>query len=234
MFLALNAKTGATLWSYGCASNCGLTFSGATPAVGNGAVYFGCSTRSLNGGLCALEASNGNLLWTYQAGTGNAAVSVSDGTVYMEQELSGNTDEPIVALNSSGSPLWTTTLACCGNLSPPAVGGGRVYALVSGNALEALNAKTGKVSWTSSPSCGGEDSSPSIANGVVYVTPGVHCSDTFALDAKNGTLLWDAPTGGRGYGAPPIILNGTLYAQCWNMCAYDLSSAEVKRGSPIR
>ncbi|MBV8530670.1 MAG: PQQ-like beta-propeller repeat protein [Candidatus Eremiobacteraeota bacterium] len=236
-FIAADAKSGTPLWTYGCSYNCGwvAVANGPLPAVGGSNVYFACNnyhTPPFNG-LCAFNASNGNLLWKYSgASGGNSAVSVAGGTIYMQQD--GNGSETITALNSSGSVLWTNSSVCpaserCANPNPPAVGGGRVYVLGGGNALYALNAKSGAQKWVSSPACGGYVSSPSVANGVVYLDAGIHCEDTYALSAANGNLLWQAPYGGYGYGAPPIILNGTLYANCGALCAYGLSGDVKKR-----
>ena len=89
---ALNANTGAKLWSYpafvistpavangvvyigssdgnlyalnaGAAAVEGYAAGGGAPAVANGVVYVGCSD-----GLCALNASTGAKLWSYDAG----------------------------------------------------------------------------------------------------------------------------------------------------------------------
>ena len=54
---ALNASTGAKLWSYATAF-----YVESAPAVANGVVYIGSDK------LYALNASTGALLWSYAAG----------------------------------------------------------------------------------------------------------------------------------------------------------------------
>ena len=56
---ALNASTGAKLWSYTTGSN---VYS--SPAVANGVVYVG----SYDGNVYALKAGTGAKLWSYATG----------------------------------------------------------------------------------------------------------------------------------------------------------------------
>ena len=57
---ALNASTGALLWSYNTEGQ-----ARSSPAVANGVVYVG----SLDNNVYALNASTGALLWKYTTGT---------------------------------------------------------------------------------------------------------------------------------------------------------------------
>jgi serine/threonine-protein kinase len=75
---ALNAKTGAKLWSYTTGS-----FVTSSPAVANGVVYV------LSDNLYALKASTGALLWSYPvSGSTNvcclsSSPAVVNGAVYV-------------------------------------------------------------------------------------------------------------------------------------------------------
>ena len=73
---ALDARTGAKLWSYAT----GYSVQ-SSPAVANGVVYVG----SADGNVYALNASTGAKLWSYAAG--NYAVysspAVANGVVYV-------------------------------------------------------------------------------------------------------------------------------------------------------
>lgn len=83
--LALDAKSGSVIWSYGCSSNCGLTFPGTPPAVADGTAYVPCAGRNNFNGLCALNAANGALLWTDSgASGGNTAVSTVGKVAYVQ------------------------------------------------------------------------------------------------------------------------------------------------------
>ena len=84
---ALNASTGAKLWS----SPAG----GSSPAVANGVVYAGCGAH-----VYALNASTGAKLWSYPIGGYSPAVA--NGVVYI-----GTGDGREYALNAStGAKLW--------------------------------------------------------------------------------------------------------------------------------
>jgi len=75
---ALNATTGAQLWSYATGN---IVWS--SPAVANGAVYVG----SYDNNVYALNAKTGTKLWSYA--TGNAVDSspaVASGMVYVSSE----------------------------------------------------------------------------------------------------------------------------------------------------
>ena len=56
---ALNASTGALLWSYTTGNDVG-----SSPAVANGVVYVGCNDDN----VYALNAHTGALLWSYATG----------------------------------------------------------------------------------------------------------------------------------------------------------------------
>ena len=110
---ALNASTGAKLWSF---PNPGELES--TPAVANGIVYFGGGNN-----IYALNAATGATLWIASAGNFVASSpTVANGVVYI-----GSHDHNLYALNAlTGAPLWNYTT---GDIvySSPAVVNGVVY-----------------------------------------------------------------------------------------------------------
>ena len=114
---ALNASTGAKLWSY-------TTGVGSTPAVANGVVYVG----SADGNVYALSASTGAKLWSYATGSYvESSPAVANGVVY------GSSDNgDVYALNAStGAKLWSYPTGCAGDcsgvLSSPTVVDGVLY-----------------------------------------------------------------------------------------------------------
>jgi outer membrane protein assembly factor BamB len=111
---ALNASTGAVLWSYPT----GNTIEGP-PAVANGVVYIGSDDNN----LYALNANTGTLLWTYTTGGFvTSAPAVANGVVYV-----GSDDNKLYALNAStGALLWSYTTG--GSVeSSPAIANGVLY-----------------------------------------------------------------------------------------------------------
>jgi hypothetical protein len=60
---ALNASTGAQLWTF--ASGTGFSSSGSTAAVDRALVFTVCNVASGIQGICALRTTNGALKWSY-------------------------------------------------------------------------------------------------------------------------------------------------------------------------
>ena len=211
---ALNASTGAKLWSYNAYWNVA-----SSPAVANGVVYVGCALN-----LCALDASTGALLWSYNIGFVPSSPAVANGVVYIGSGNDGN----VYALNAStGALLWSfaTTYPIT---SAPAVANGVVYISSNLNDIYALNASTGALLW-SYPTQAGPDyvSSPAVANGVVYVGCGGAPGgvNVCALNASTGVLLWSyAPVGGTNY-VSPAVANGVVYVGASDHNVYALNAS---------
>ncbi len=194
---ALNASSGALLWSYAA---------GGSPAVANGVVYSGCGVN-----LCALNASTGALLWSFAGGGGTP--TVANGVVYV-----GSDDGNLYALNAStGAKLWS--YAAGGNTSP-AVANGVVYAGSDDGNLYALNASTGAKLWSFTTG-GIVESSPAVANGVVYV--GSRDNNVYALNASTGAKLWSFATG-FWVDASPAVANGVVYVGSRDNNVYALNA----------
>jgi outer membrane protein assembly factor BamB len=133
---ALDASTGALLWTYSTGSQSEVT---SSPAVANGVVYVGSGTYSYPSYVFALNASTGALLWSYL--TGNwvfSSPAVVNGVVYV-----GSYDGNVYALNATtGSLVWSYTTGSDVEDSP-AVADGVLYVGSDDHNVYALNAKTG-------------------------------------------------------------------------------------------
>jgi outer membrane protein assembly factor BamB len=137
---ALNASTGAKLWSF--ATGEGVVRS---PAVANGVVYISSADRN----VYALNASTGAKLWSFNTDEDflEGAFPVANGVVYA---CTDNT--ALYALNAStGAKLWSSPGGQYH--TSPAVANGVVY--VAGNTLYALNASTGAKLWSYGTGGGG-------------------------------------------------------------------------------
>jgi len=190
--LALNASTGAKLWSFNVAA------SGTPHVVANGVFYF----VGEDGNLYALNASTGAKLWIFDDGGGPFDVGpfvVANGVVYV-----GSPDGNVYALNAStGAKLWTFTTG--GTSFSFAVASGVVYFGSTDKNVYALNASTGAKLWSSA--AGGEVfSSLAVANGVVCF--GSTDSNVYALNASTGVKLWSFATGEE---SSPQVVNGVVY-----------------------
>ncbi len=130
---------------------------GTSPVVANGAVY----VPSNNGNLYALNATTGELLWTYTIAVAGPGVdyspAVANGVVYV-----GPADGSLYALNSAnGALLWTFP----GAVTPPTVANGVVY-FGCGSYVCAVNATTGAPLWQYTNIEGISDLA--VGNGYVY------------------------------------------------------------------
>jgi len=193
--LALNAGTGALLWSNTTAIGQGIT---GSPAVANGLVYIG----TYDGTVFALNSSTGSVEWRYPTGGYvQSSPAVANGVVYV-----GSYDHNVYALDAlTGAKLWSFA---SGDrvYSSPAIANGVVYIGGLDGNVYALNASTGAKLW--SYGTGNEVlCTPAVANGVVYISSGYYM---YALNASTGGRLWISYIFGAPYSAPAIA-NGVVY-----------------------
>ena len=205
---ALNASTGAQLWSFATGSS--LL---ASPAVANGVVYveqYGGSN------LYALDASTGAQLWSDNIGSSVSSPAVVNGVVYV-----GGGDN-VYALNAStGAELWSYATGDW-VWSSPAVVNGVVYVGSFDNNVYALNASTGAKLWSYTTGGAIYFSSPTVANGVVYV--GSDDQNVYALNASTGAKLWSYTTGGYVQSSPAVA-NGVVYVGSYDQNFYALNAS---------
>jgi serine/threonine protein kinase len=154
---AVRIASGTTVWDRSVPSNGFFT----SLVIGDGAVYI----TDDNGMLYSLNAANGNSNWSYQAGGSQISTPVTAaGMVYVTDDT--GTLHAITA--TSGKRVWTHQTISSGEIGP-AVSGGRLYAS-TGQALQALDAKTGNAVWSyTPPNFGSLVSTPAVANCLVFV-----------------------------------------------------------------
>jgi outer membrane protein assembly factor BamB len=207
---ALDAKTGARLWSYATGDN----YLTSSPAVANGLVYFGPSGKGSTGWY-ALNARTGVLQWGYYIYDAEySSAAVANGVVYVGAESAG-----LYAFDArSGALLWSyRTGNKDSGYTSPAVANGVVY-FGSDNNVYAVNANTGVVLWTYAAG-NFVESSPAVANGVVYV--GSDDYNVYALNAKTGAKLWSYATGDSVHSSPAVA-NGMVYVCSDKVYAFGL------------
>ena len=203
---ALDATTGATLWSSSYTPF-------GSPVVDAGIVY----VASIQ--LYALKASTGALLWSDPL-AGNGVLSsptVANGVVYID-----SFNGPLYAFNArTGKQLWANTGCNC--TVTPAVANGLLY-IGSGNVLYALNDKTGATQWTYTTT-NFINTSAAVANGLVYVSDGKGV--LYALNALTGTFGWSETTDGFSEGIPAVAGN-TVFVTGTGLFAFN-----AKTGTPL-
>jgi outer membrane protein assembly factor BamB len=218
---ALNATDGAKLWS----TFSGFTNIASSPAVANGVVYI----NSLSGNFEALNASNGNQIWTYPIG-GKSSAAIVDGVVYVGSDFLDNStyEGAVYALNATdGAKLWSYITG--GSVdSSPAVVNGVVY--ISswedhiGNNIYAFKADSGAKLWNYTTGYGdfATSSSPAVVDGIVYVGSTDH--NVYALTAENGKKIWNYTTG-SWVGSSPAVAYGVVYVGSNDHKVYALNAA---------
>ena len=159
----------------------------SSPAVWNGAVYFGSGDSN----IYALNAGTGELKWKFHTGdVVHASPAISGGTLFV-----GSWDSYFYAINAtSGKEQWRFKTGedpdihnQVGIQSSAAVADGVVYFGCRDSNLYALDAMTGKKRWSFSTKPSWVISSPAILNGKVYFAT----SDSalfYGLDASISAL----------------------------------------------
>ena len=217
---AFNANTGAMLWSYSTPSQFGsLTACNQKIYVSSNFV----DTRNnldaeksggyvYEGGILALNALTGNLIWNYPTQSSFETPIIMNETVYAVSD-----DGILYAFNADdGGMNWSYT-AGTGLGSIKSVGA-NLY-VGSSFGVFCFNAYNGKIVWNFADT-GFSGSSPTLpvyADGVVYVGwsgPVTFAPSTqhnfYALDALSGEKLWSYVLG-YTIESSPLVENGTVY-----------------------
>jgi outer membrane protein assembly factor BamB len=207
---ALDAYTGAELWSYPLQQGGCEGFG----AVANGRVY----VIELGDGdsLYALNASDGTLLWSYPADAYCVVPTVAGGLVYF-----GSLNHKFYALDAAtGAKRWSYTADGDFQGASPAVADGVVYISPNEGNLLALDARTGVKLWSFAANA----AFPIVANHVVYFGS---YDGMYALDAKSGALLWKQPI----VTTAAAVANGLVYGSSSdNFYALEASTGSIRWG----
>jgi eukaryotic-like serine/threonine-protein kinase len=200
---ALDAATGHRIWARQV-SEFFSSESESSPAVAGGKVYIG-----VGGGIEALDATSGDLIWQSACGGSSSEPSpaVVDGVVYVGALTQSFNEGVLCAFDAgTGEVLWSYEPHQLG-VPEVAVDRGVVYVVVNDVVL-ALDAGTGTEIWTREPGVVPGAAPPALANGVLYVA-GYRLAAAF--DPATGDTLWTAAIDSSNYPASPAIANGRLF-----------------------
>lgn len=182
----------------------------SSPALWNGAVYFG----SGDGNVYALDASTGALKWKFHTNdVVHASPAISDGTLFI-----GSWDSYFYALDAiSGKEKWRFKTGEDYNIynqvgiqSSAAVMDGVVYFGCRDSNFYALDARSGEKKWSFNNQGSWVITSPAVQDGKVYFAT----SDTamvYALDARAGTPIFSLKFNNWPLFSSPAIAGGMLY-----------------------
>ena len=223
---ALDAYTGAELWSYPMQYH--EMYS--SPAVSEGVLFAGAA-----GKLLALNASSGTEVWSYPTEYPKDRVisspAVVAGVVYV-----GYPEGCLYALNAStGSKIWNYTTKDVGNgiaiQSSPAVVSGVVYFGSLDHNVYALKASTGEKIWNHTVRLS-VSSAPAVSGGVVYVSS--HFGYLYVLKAASGEELWHFTVSDNVQSLEdysPTVAGGVVYVRSSDngeLYALDASNGDLK------
>jgi len=178
VFRALDQNTGEEIWNFtiqffplGFPQHIALTYS-------DGKVFAG---QVGDAKIYALNATSGELIWSYDIGVGPGSKPQSNPAVSDGMLVVGSQDCRIYALNATtGFHIWNFTSE--GPVrSSPAISGGAVFVTSSDGNLYALNQTTGGLLWN--VTCISLMSSPALSDGLVFV-------GFEAFNASTGELVW--------------------------------------------
>ena len=230
--VALNASTGAQLWSVNTGGNTGTN----AIAVGGGLVFAECefpdTGGTLYGAICAYKASTGKMAWQSSSPCNclpesrvSAPLVYNSGVLYYGYSVGGTTaiTGTFAVQAATGKSLWgydffSNNIGFFG----PAIGGSDVYAGENNGSsfsVDALAASDGNPIW-STPINGG-DAAVSVSGGVVYASSrwtGTNAT-LYALNGTTGATLWsytygtEAWCGSAAFPSPPAIAKNVVYFQ---------------------
>lgn len=198
----------------------------SSPAVYNGAVYFG----SGDGNIYSLDAATGSLKWRFRTGdVVHASPAIVDGTVF-----AGSWDGSLYALDAASAKMkWRLQAGVDpqygnqqGFQSSPAVAGGILYTGCRDSNVYAVDIKTGEKKWAFSNNGSWVLPSPVVDGGLVYFGT----SDTgllHAVDARTGAKAYTVDMKFPVYSSPAIA-DGALYVGTFGgkLVALDLKTHE--------
>jgi outer membrane protein assembly factor BamB len=200
----------------------------SSPAVWNGAVYFG----SGDGNIYALDAVTGTLKWHFHTGdVVHASPAISDGTLFI-----GSWDSYFYALDAAtGKQKWRFKTGedhkiynQVGIQSSAAVKDGTVYFGCRDSNFYALDAATGQKKWAFNNKGSWVITSPAVLDGKVYFAT----SDTamvYGMDAKSGTPVFSLNFNHWPLFSSPAIAGDMLYigSHQGTLLAIDLASHKL-------
>jgi len=200
----------------------------SSPAVWNGAVYFG----SGDGNVYALDAATGALKWKFHTGdVVHASPAIAGGTLFI-----GSWDSYFYALDgASGKEKWRFKTGedhdiynQVGIQSSAAIVDGVVYFGCRDSNFYALDAATGQKKWAFNNKGSWVITSPAVGDGKVYFATS-DSSTLYALEARSGTPIFSMNFNHWPLFSSPAIAAGMLYIGInqGKLLAVDLASQQL-------
>jgi outer membrane protein assembly factor BamB len=221
----------------------------SSPAVGRArgrpAVFVGhwVWDKSLSGhlqagGLTALEAASGRLLWSAQLGDNQisapAYLELEGGGLVLVASENGN----LYALEAdSGRRLWAHTDRNAIKASPAVFSSGGQPRVVIGSRfgrVRCLDARDGRELW-SFKTGHWVDGSAAVEDqaGLARIFVGSYDGNLYALDARSGALLWSYRTAAGIYSSPALLREGASLRVLVSSWDHHLHCVDGEEGRPL-
>lgn len=207
---ALNAQTGAILWTYDAPIPALLT-------VSNGIAYVLASDNGDQNAVKALQGTNGDVLWHYDMALPLSA-TVADNVLYV-QAVHGSAGDPtgankeqkpLIAINATnGNKIWSVVAPANGP-SPLVVAQGMVV-LFDGNHFCGYHTSNGSYAWcTTGPENDINGSGLFSVDGIVYgvYNPSFTEGLVEAINPQNGQMEWTKPGAFEASNNPQLLAQG--------------------------
>ena len=239
--VALNRADGALRWSVplhdertaGQPAPDNPTFNHrvATPLLRDGVLYAG----SNDGGVYAVSAANGNILWRHEAG---APVYSGVGVLGRDTLMFGTMDGSVVLLDRRSRRETLRVRTGGGVVTTPVVTGDKLVVGSRDFLLHGFNLTDGTVAWKFSYWFSWIESTPVLRDGLLYVG-GSDYARVVALDPATGRARWVTPVHGLDWGSPLVTadrvfigtasqnIGGTLIAHQGGLVAMDRRTGQV-------
>jgi len=181
----------------------------SSPAVWNGAVYFGSS----DGNVYSLDATSGALKWKFHTGdVVHSSPAIADGVLYI-----GSWDTYLYAMDAaSGTEKWRFKTGedpdihnHVGIQASPSVADGIVFFGSRDSFAYGVDAATGKQLWKFSTDGSWVNNSMVVHDGRAYFGTSIP-GFMHAVEAKTGKVVFDLPTGTPVF-ASMALAGDTLY-----------------------
>lgn len=222
-FYALNATTGAVVWSEL------LPWSDfAFPTIAFNTIYLGMSHEAQSAMIYAIDEFSGHIDWvnpTNGGVWGAVGVDVKNNMVF---SLLGNPTDAVEAFNATtGAVIWKYSISTSGQDGQEAssqitVGNnGLVYFDAKTGFVYALHESDGTLAWKGATGLN-NISSQAVANGTLFV--GSEDSNFYAFNANTGAFLWKTPIGAH-IDSSPAVANGVVYFGSYTDGIYALNTS---------
>jgi outer membrane protein assembly factor BamB len=215
---ALDATTGAVIWTHRGASELTSLLGGAAPAYDSGVVVVAYSTGELFG----LRATNGNELWSdYLARSGRASnvAQIADirasPVIDRGRVLAISNSGRMVALNlANGLRIWEKRL---GSIQTPWAAGDFIYVVTTDSLLLCISRADGRIRWARSVP---RYENPKKQEDLITWSGPVLAGDRLILVGSNRDVISVSPYTGDLLGKirlpdpaslPPVVARNTLF-----------------------